>query len=219
MFRVASLARDEEGSVSALTAVAVLLLVVLAATLLNVQHAARDKVQGQNAADSAALAAAQTRARMLNGITGANHLHGQLAALIAVQDAIGGPDVARRNRVSTVELTSLDAALRAAGAWDFVSKLPDRLDQSVGEGGNALSGGEKQRLALARALAGSPTLLVLDEPTSGLDRVAEAQICATITSLKGRLTTLVASHQPALHAIADELWRVEGGRLTVERPE
>jgi ATP-binding cassette subfamily C protein len=107
----------------------------------------------------------------------------------------------------------VERALRAAGAWELVSSLPGGMEHRIGESGSALSGGERQRLAIARALVRSPSLLVLDEPTSGLDRVAEAQVCATIASLRGRLTILVVSHQPAVHAIADEIWQLENGRI------
>jgi len=113
--------------------------------------------------------------------------------------------------------SDIERALGAAGAWDFVSALPAGIESNVGESGNALSGGEKQRLALARALVTAPSLLVMDEPTSGLDRAAEAQVCATIASLAGRLTILVVSHQPAVHAIADEIWHVMDGRIASSR--
>jgi ATP-binding cassette subfamily C protein len=117
-----------------------------------------------------------------------------------------------------IDDAEVERALRAAVAWDFVASLPSGVAQNIGEGGKALSGGERQRLAIARALVTSPSLLILDEPTSGLDRAAEAQVCAAITALKGRLTILIASHQPAVQAIADEIWRLEDGRIVSSMP-
>src|SRR5262249_5993205 len=63
----------------------------------------------------------------------------------------------------------IEEALKLAGAWNFVEKLPDGLDQIVGVRGNLLSGGQKQRLSIARALICDPSLLILDEATSALD--------------------------------------------------
>jgi ATP-binding cassette subfamily C protein len=114
---------------------------------------------------------------------------------------------------ASIDDGQVEHALRAAVAWDFVSALPSGVMQNIGEGGKALSGGERQRLAIARALVTSPRLLILDEPTSGLDRAAEAQICAAIRALRGTLTILVVSHQPAVHAIADAIWELQNGRF------
>lgn len=104
-------------------------------------------------------------------------------------------------------------AVRKAGAWDFVSRLTDGIRTQVGERGQLLSGGQRQRLALARALVRKPRLLVLDEPTSALDPAAEAAIVATLRELAGETTILVVTHQPALTAIADRIYRCENGAL------
>jgi ATP-binding cassette subfamily C protein len=106
------------------------------------------------------------------------------------------------------------AALRAAGAWDFVAALPHGVQTPVGERGARLSGGQRQRLAIARALVHGPALLVLDEATSALDTGSEAEICATLQGLRGRLTILAVSHRPALVDAADRVYRVDEGRVT-----
>ena len=104
-------------------------------------------------------------------------------------------------------------ALKAAGALEFVEAMPGRLEAGVGECGEQLSGGQRQRLAIARALVGRPRLLLLDEATSALDRESEAAICRTLEQLKGELTIIAVSHQPALVEIADQAFRLEEGRL------
>ena len=110
-------------------------------------------------------------------------------------------------------LTPADAeyALRAAGAWDFVTLLPDGVLSLVGERGGRLSGGQRQRLAIARALIHRPALLILDEATSALDADSEAEICASLRRLRGQLTILAVSHRPALAEAADRVYRLDAG--------
>jgi ATP-binding cassette subfamily C protein len=108
----------------------------------------------------------------------------------------------------------VEAALKVAEAWDFVTRLPNGIDTVVGERGTLLSGGQRQRIMIARALAHQPQLLILDEATSALDPATEAGICATLRSLRGKLTILAVSHQSAMAEIADEVYRVEAGGLS-----
>jgi hypothetical protein len=123
---------QRRGKVSVLVLVAVLLMAALAAASMNIYRTTGEKLNVQNATDSAALAGGLTTARALNWVTGANHLAGQLAAMIAVADAIGGPDVARRRTVSTTELEGLEISLRVAGAWNGeLSSMTERLIEPV----------------------------------------------------------------------------------------
>lgn len=91
--------------------------------------------------------------------------------------------------------------------------MPDQYETGVGEGGTALSGGQAQRLAIARALAGSPRLLVMDEPTSAIDGRSESLIRQTLSELRGKMTSIVISHRIALVEDCDLLLVLEKGRV------
>ncbi|MCP5242991.1 MAG: ABC transporter ATP-binding protein [Burkholderiales bacterium] len=110
-------------------------------------------------------------------------------------------------------LTAEDAerALRQAGAWDFVSALPDGMQTVVGERGGLLSGGQRQRIAIARALAHDPVFLIMDEPTSALDPESEKTICETLQHLSRQLTIIAVSHQPAVINAADRVFILSHG--------
>jgi len=107
--------------------------------------------------------------------------------------------------------SDVEDALRAAGAWEFVSTLEKGLDSVVGERGHKLSGGQRQRIAIARALVHKPKLLILDEATTALDPANEAAICATLRKLSGEITILAISHQPAILEVADQAYRLKDG--------
>jgi ATP-binding cassette subfamily C protein len=102
--------------------------------------------------------------------------------------------------------------LRAAGAWEFVSALPKGVNSVVGERGHKLSGGQRQRIAIARALVHRPKLLILDEATTALDPANERAICKTLEQLRGGLTILAISHQPAVLEVADLAYRLKNGK-------
>jgi ATP-binding cassette subfamily C protein len=117
---------------------------------------------------------------------------------------------------TSIGQADVEEALRSAGAWEFVSALPQGVDTVVGERGARISGGERQRIAIATALVRKPRLLVLDEVTTGLDPQTESGICATLRRLTGKVTIIAISHQPALINEAHTLYHIKGGRIIRE---
>ncbi|WP_429911987.1 thiol reductant ABC exporter subunit CydD [Glycocaulis sp.] len=109
----------------------------------------------------------------------------------------------------------IERAVAEAGVADFLIHLSDGLDTPLGERGFGLSGGQIQRVALARALARDMKLVLMDEPTAHLDGEAEARFLEALLSNKNGRTILIATHSPAVRAIADEVFEIaelqEGG--------
>jgi ATP-binding cassette, subfamily B, bacterial len=104
-------------------------------------------------------------------------------------------------------------ACQAAQIWDLVALLPDGLDTVVGDRGYRLSGGEKQRIALARLLLKAPSVVVLDEATAHLDSESEAAVQRALkTALAGR-TSLVIAHRLSTVRDADQILVIDGGRV------
>jgi len=107
-------------------------------------------------------------------------------------------------------------ALAKAGASGFVAGLTHGLDTDVGEMGGKLSGGQRQRISLARALVTKPQVLILDEVTSALDPATEAEIVENIAGLRGEYTIVAITHRPAWTGIADRLYKVSHGRVSLQ---
>ena len=105
------------------------------------------------------------------------------------------------------------AAARAARIHDFILSLPDGYDTTVGERGLKLSGGEKQRVAIARTLLKNPPVLILDEATSALDSRTEAAIQDTLERIAERRTTLVIAHRLSTVVNADRIIVLDKGRV------
>ena len=107
----------------------------------------------------------------------------------------------------------IEAALRAANLWDFVSALPQGLDTTIGHNGSQLSGGQRQRLAIARAVAKDAPVLILDEATSALDSESERAVQEALERLMQGRTTLVIAHRLSTVEHADRVVALEAGRV------
>ena len=108
----------------------------------------------------------------------------------------------------------IEAAAKGAAIHDFILSLPHGYDTRVGERGLKLSGGEKQRVAIARTLLKNPPILILDEATSALDSRTEADIQATLRGVEQGRTTIVIAHRLSTVVHADEIVVLEQGRIT-----
>ena len=136
---------------------------------------------------------------------------------VVTQDAHLFHDTIRANltyaRPAATELELIEAC-EAAQIWDLISGLPDGLDTVVGDRGYRLSGGEKQRVALARLLLKAPSVVVLDEATAHLDSESEVAVQRALkTALAGR-TSLVIAHRLSTIREADQILVVDAGRIT-----
>lgn len=113
-------------------------------------------------------------------------------------------------------MEQIEAAARAARIHDVIARLPDGYDTVVGERGYRFSGGEKQRLSIARMLLRDPAIVVLDEATAHLDASSERLVQQALTeALEGR-SALVIAHRLSTVVEADEIVVLDGGRI-VER--
>jgi ATP-binding cassette subfamily B protein len=121
--------------------------------------------------------------------------------------AYGRPDATREQ---------VEEAARAAHLHAFASALPDGYDTRVGERGLKLSGGEKQRVAIARVILKRPRILIFDEATSALDSKTEQAIQESLKELAAGHTSLVIAHRLSTVTDADEILVLEAGRI-VER--
>ncbi len=110
----------------------------------------------------------------------------------------------------------IEQAARLAQVHEFVLRLPQGYDTRVGERGLKLSGGEKQRVAIARTILKDPRILILDEATSALDTATEQEIAAALRTIARHRTTLTIAHRLSTVVDADEIVVLEDGRV-IER--
>jgi ATP-binding cassette, subfamily C, bacterial len=111
---------------------------------------------------------------------------------------------------------SIVRACRIAEADEFISQLPEKYQTILGEFGANISGGQRQRLAIARAIVNDPPVLILDESTAGLDPVSEAQVLDRLLRHRRGKTTILISHRPRVINRADWIILLDKGRLRLE---
>lgn len=133
-------------------------------------------------------------------------------------------DTIRRNVAFGVPEEKIDEeriwqVLKEARLDDFVRSLPEGLNTGIGERGIRLSGGQRQRISIARALYHDPKILILDEATSALDNDTEAAIMESINDFMGKKTLLIIAHRLQTIEKCDLVYRVEAGKVTLERGE
>jgi ABC-type multidrug transport system fused ATPase/permease subunit len=133
---------------------------------------------------------------------------GLISGSIAQNVAFGIPDAA-------IDRQHVREALAKANLGEFVSSLPEGIDTSVGQQVDAMSGGQIQRIALARAFYHRPQILVLDEATSGLDANSESSVVGALRELAGDTTVIVVTHRLSTAKAADVVHVLEGGKLSV----
>lgn len=120
---------------------------------------------------------------------------------------LGSPDIAFEKIVK---------ACKIAGADEFISQLPDKYQTVLGEFGANISGGQRQRLAIARAIIDNPPVLILDESTAGLDPASEAEVLENLLAYRQGKTTIFISHRPRVIARADWIIMLERGNLKLQ---
>ncbi len=131
---------------------------------------------------------------------------GLVSGTIAENIALGiEPELIDRELVAEV--------IESSYLTEFIASLPEGIDTSVGKQVDSLSGGQIQRLGLARALYSKPQLLILDEATSGLDAGSEAFITASLSKLHGKVTVIIVAHRLSTVQHSDVVHVVEGGRV------
>lgn len=117
-----------------------------------------------------------------------------------------------------IDEARVSGALKQAHLWDFVQTLPEGIHTSIGKQADALSGGQIQRLGLARALYVNPAIIVLDEATSALDAGAEALVSETLESLGSDVTVIVIAHRLSTVQHSDCVYVLEDGQLVASGP-
>jgi ATP-binding cassette subfamily C protein len=143
---------------------------------------------------------------------------GYLPQDVALFSGTVADNIARLDGAASSE--SIIAAAKAAGVHDMIVQLPDGYETRIGEGGAGLSAGQRQRIALARALYGDPFLVVLDEPNSNLDAAGDNALTAAIASVRARGgIAIVIAHRPSALAAVDKVMAMAKGQVTAFGPK
>ena len=125
-----------------------------------------------------------------------------------------------KNNVAYAKLNASEQDIKLACnnsfASEFIEKLPDKYDTVIGENGVRLSGGEKQRLSIARAMLKGSPIILLDEATSSLDSETESKIQNAINMLTKNRTTIVIAHRLSTVLKADKIYVVDSGKIIAE---
>jgi ABC-type bacteriocin/lantibiotic exporter with double-glycine peptidase domain len=120
---------------------------------------------------------------------------------------LGNPLVTFEQIVSACQIADID---------DFISQLPSKYQTVLGEFGANISGGQRQRLAIARAITTDPPILILDEATAGLDPVSEAHVMERLLSLRRGKTTILITHRPSVMERADWIVLLRQGKVQAQ---
>ena len=121
-------------------------------------------------------------------------------------------------RLANPEVTfdEIVKACRITGADEFISKFPDKYQTILGEFGSNLSGGQKQKLAIARAIINNPPILILDESTAALDPISETEVLNSLLSYRQGKTTILISHRPQVIQRAEKIIMLDRGKLKIQ---
>ncbi|HPF86986.1 MAG TPA: ABC transporter ATP-binding protein [Candidatus Limiplasma sp.] len=159
------------------------------------------------------LYAAQTGVVEVHGATTPQAIRRQVAMVL--QSAMLFPASIRENITCGHPMAEavIERACKAAQLADWIAALPDGLDTFVGERGGKVSGGQAQRIAIARAIAKDAPVVLLDEATSALDGATGGAVLAAIDRLTAGKTVVSVSHHPGALVHCTRVYRLEGGRL------
>ncbi len=149
----------------------------------------------------------------VNGATLQNDIRKQVSAVM--QNAMIMPLTVRENIMLGHEISEerLKNILKAALLEEWIESLPLGIDTYLGNSGNELSGGQAQRIAIARAMAKDSDIILLDEPTSSLDKVTAEKVIDALSNLTEKKTVIHVTHQPDYLKGYDRIIRMEEGKL------
>ena len=111
---------------------------------------------------------------------------------------------------------AFEDALKKAGAYDFISRLPDGADTRLEEYGNNLSGGQRQRIAVARALLSNAHYIILDEPAASMDAIAAAELMGILKNISKDRCMIIIAHTAAVLPLADNVVIIENGVVSAQ---